>query len=227
VIIASFYLIIKGFNMRILLRLATIVCISVFNLSAWAVPFTATLPDQTGPISGSFYVGGITSPGASSVGGAKLTFDLIGYGGIDGYGSGVAGETTDTFGFLVNDPTVDGVSFGAWLNMGGSYPGIPTLYDTNPVVNPLNATLVSYTDNGSSQGGLAHFSVDFTLLSGSNSFVFNYGLQSRLGEGWGLSNMVVTADLISAVPESETCAMMLVGLGLMGFVARRRKEHQV
>ena len=213
--------------MRNLLKLATIVSISLFSLSAWAVPFTATLPDQTGPISGSFYVGGVTSPGTSSVGGAKLTFDLIGYGGIDGYGSGVAGETTDTFGFLVNDPTVDGVSFGAWLNMGGSYPGIPTLYDNNPGVNPLNATLVSYTDNGSNQGGLAQFSVDFTLLSGSNSFVFNYGLQSRLGEGWGLRNMVVTADLISAVPEPETYGMMLMGLGMISFVALRRKNQPV
>jgi hypothetical protein len=28
-----------------------------------------------------------------------------------------------------------------------------------------------------------------------------------------------------AVPEPETYAMLLAGLGLMGFVARRRKQH--
>ena len=31
---------------------------------------------------------------------------------------------------------------------------------------------------------------------------------------------------VAAVPEPETYAMMLAGLGLMGFVARRRKEDQ-
>jgi hypothetical protein len=55
--------------------------------------------------------------------------------------------------------------------------------------------------------------------------VFNYGLQSRLGEGWGLRNMVVTADLISAVPEPETYGMMLMGLGMISFFALRRKNQ--
>jgi probable HAF family extracellular repeat protein len=32
---------------------------------------------------------------------------------------------------------------------------------------------------------------------------------------------------VTAVPEAETYAMMLAGLGLMGFVARRRKNTQV
>jgi probable HAF family extracellular repeat protein len=32
---------------------------------------------------------------------------------------------------------------------------------------------------------------------------------------------------VTAVPEPETYAMMLAGLGLMGFVARRRKNTQV
>jgi hypothetical protein len=30
---------------------------------------------------------------------------------------------------------------------------------------------------------------------------------------------------VVAVPEPETYAMMLMGLGLLGFVARRRKQH--
>ena len=31
--------------------------------------------------------------------------------------------------------------------------------------------------------------------------------------------------MISAVPEAETYAMMLTGLGLLGFMARRRKKE--
>lgn len=213
--------------MRNLIKLATVVSISLFTLSAWAVPFTASMPDQIGPIGGSFYVGNVTSPGTSTIGGAHLTFDLIGYGNIDGFGSRISlNDVFDNFDFRVNDPGVDGVSFGAWLNMGGSHPGSPTLYDNNPGVNPINASLVSYTDNGFNQGGLAQFSVDFTLLSGANYFAFNFGLQPSAGEGWGLRNMLVTSDLISAVPEPQTYGMMLIGLGLMSFVAHRRKETQ-
>ncbi len=33
--------------------------------------------------------------------------------------------------------------------------------------------------------------------------------------------------MTAAVPEPETYAMMLMGLGLMGFVARRRKNQQI
>ena len=221
--------------MRNLTKFFAVAAISLFNLSALAVPFSATIPDQIGPIAGPSFVGGVTSPGASTVGGAHLTFDLIGYGGIDGYGPRIStNDVFDNFSFLVNDPTIDGVSFGAWLNMGGSNPGVPTLFDNNPDVNPLNATLVSYTDNGFNQGGLASFSVDFTLLSGVNSFAFNYGLQPRVGEGWGLRNIVVSADIlttlppvISSVPEPETYAMLLAGLGLVSFVSRRRKNFTV
>ncbi len=48
---------------------------------------------------------------------------------------------------------------------------------------------------------------------------------------WGSADLVQQswqADqnlLISAVPEPETYAMLLVGLGLVGFMARRRKEN--
>ncbi len=208
--------------MHKLTKLAMIGAISLFTIPSWAAPFSTTIRDQIGPISGSFYVGGVTSPGTSTVGGAHLTFDLIGYGGIDGYGPRIsANDVYDTFGFTVNDPTVDGVSFGAILNMGGTYPGTPTLYDNNPAVNPLNATLVSYTDNGFNQGGMARFSVDFTLLSGDNSFVFSYGLQPLAGEGWGLRNMVVSADL---QPVPAPAAAWLLGSGLIGLIGVARRK---
>jgi hypothetical protein len=41
---------------------------------------------------------------------------------------------------------------------------------------------------------------------------------------FGLAGQVIS---VPAVPEPETYAMMMAGLGLMGFVVRRRKETRV
>jgi len=38
------------------------------------------------------------------------------------------------------------------------------------------------------------------------------------------SKLAVTADAIPAVPEADTYAMLLAGLGLMGFMVKRRRE---
>ena len=41
----------------------------------------------------------------------------------------------------------------------------------------------------------------------------------------GLSHATLYADPVTAVPEPETYALMLAGLGVVGFVARRRKQQ--
>jgi len=49
-----------------------------------------------------------------------------------------------------------------------------------------------------------------------------------LGNGMGnnlFSDVSWSASLVSAIPEPETYAMLLTGLGLMGFVARRRRNN--
>lgn len=51
---------------------------------------------------------------------------------------------------------------------------------------------------------------------------------SANGNYIGLDNVVVTLNHVAnPVPEPETYAMMLAGLGLLGFVARRRKQKAV
>jgi hypothetical protein len=37
---------------------------------------------------------------------------------------------------------------------------------------------------------------------------------------------ILVRDTIALVPEPETYAMMLAGLGLLGFMARRRKQKE-
>jgi len=219
--------------MRNLLKTAAVAAISLLTLPASAVPFSATLADAIGPISGTGLLRDLTSPGQSAIGGATLTFDLIGYGGIDGFGPRISlSDVYDNFGFRVNDPGIDGVSFVAILNMGGSYPGAPILLDpSTSTFDPPYLTLVSYTDNApGGPGGLAQFSVAFTLLNGFNEFAFNFGHQPGVGEGWGLRNLVVTAELLApqppinpnAVPEPITLTLLGAGLAGIGGMRRRR-----
>ena len=42
--------------------------------------------------------------------------------------------------------------------------------------------------------------------------------------GYGNTNTVFTVTNIAPVPEPETYAMLLAGLGLLGFIARRKKS---
>jgi hypothetical protein len=51
------------------------------------------------------------------------------------------------------------------------------------------------------------------------------GPANTVGDVWNLSSsgaLTYTAAAVAAVPEADTSAMFLAGLGLMGFVARRR-----
>ena len=46
-----------------------------------------------------------------------------------------------------------------------------------------------------------------------------------------LTDLYGTTDVVrlqvAAVPEPETYAMLLTGLGLMGWIARRQRKHQI
>jgi choice-of-anchor C domain-containing protein len=85
-------------------------------------------------------------------------------------------------------------------------------------------TAVSYSFGGASGtvfGSLpfAHFSRQYVADSASTILAFSSSIYPGYG-GAVLDNVSVTTP----VPEPETYAMMLAGLGLMGFVARRRKQ---
>jgi len=77
---------------------------------------------------------------------------------------------------------------------------------------------------GFGQQGGTSFSDQVAIVVGSGfgdpSFLI-------LGNGTGnnlFSDVTWSASVVAAIPEPETYAMLLTGLGLMGFVARRRKN---
>lgn len=86
--------------------------------------------------------------------------------------------------------------------------------------------------NGSYTDPTQYFDIKLSLNAG-NHVVSIYGLegccsggqqaQFKIGDG-NFTSFSSTDNLVAAVPEPETYAMLMAGLGLMGFVARRRKQ---
>lgn len=100
------------------------------------------------------------------------------------------------------------------LQNGGGPTGI---YDFRyDMINPKNDKLTGLESVTWHVGGLGT-----TLLSGNNGEMAMHvqGIGSNGDSAWYVAT--------SPIPEPETYAMLLAGLGLLGFMARRRKESTV
>lgn len=106
-------------------------------------------------------------------------------------------------------------AFGANWNLRG--PGGPGSNITLNLISGGTYTFVDYVPN--------------TEGSGFHGFVSDTAFTSVvLSEGTGCCQETFQMDNLKyaqAVPEPETYAMLIAGLGLMGFVARRRKQTRV
>jgi hypothetical protein len=82
-------------------------------------------------------------------------------------------------------------------------------------------------DTGTSIGRIAATTVDSGAGAGTYDFIIGYDDSAGRSHTGDWDDFVVGVKFTSAVPEPETYAMLLAGLGLMGFVARRRRQKQV
>ncbi len=196
--------------MHSLSKLAAVAVFTLSSFSAWAAPFLATPADVPGPLNGGSVTHSVSSPGASAVGGATLTFDLNGFLTVDG-----SNCCTDTFTLTVNGVTL----FVGGFDMGGGGSNFVTSIDPG-------VTIVSTTSFGLFAGGLTQFSVAHTLLSGNNTYVFDYGSMQGLGdEGWGLTSVIISADVsATSTGVPEPMALSLLGAGLVGLGALRKRH---
>ena len=169
---------------------------------------------QSGPLSnpGSFTA---TVDASVADAAAKLDFVIQGYRSLDGHNT-----YEDVLSLVINGgPAISG-SF----NLGGGGTSDVVFGDATAVT--VNQYGVDPGTNIGWNGGTTTITgLSFNLLAGINTFTFSYsapGISNGKGqsigdEGWGIKSAMVTA-----VPEPETYALMLAGLGVVGAAARRR-----
>jgi hypothetical protein len=110
--------------------------------------------------------------------------------------------------------------FTNWCNAGCSF--TETLINGNTFSGLVNFTDILREVNGTGYSGNFNITGGTGLFAGATGSGTFSGFDDFNG-GTTNHNAIFT---VTTVPEPETYGMMLVGLGLMGFVARRQKNEQ-
>ena len=185
---------------------------------SYASPAGSITVTNPGPL-GSFSINTAAFDGTSGQI-EKLTFDLSGTHCTDG-GSCILGESLvfggASGGSFVYDPEANGTSsvFGA---VGSTIFGFDfTGFD------PLNVFVFSWDPDVASNGGYGAIVAELagTVITASVRFSADEVL--TYSGTMGIVGHDVAANLVP-VPEPETYAMLLAGLGLIGFAGYRRKQ---
>lgn len=120
-----------------------------------------------------------------------------------------------------------------FANGGGGtqdYPNVCTGITPNtcgalPHPGQTGASEVNTLGFGNTHNGDSVYDLTFTFAHSASTLSVDFGVTGLVGYGrlnqqsWGLDNVAVA---VTPIPEPSTYAMLLAGLGLLGFVARRR-----
>ncbi|MGY1490028.1 PEP-CTERM sorting domain-containing protein [Methylobacillus pratensis] len=135
-------------------------------------------------------------------------------------GAGLYGDGSITFTDNTIASNIGSIAFQGIINdFDGSFGGTPFSLSLsyNGGDQALAGTLVNFVDTGTA-ADYYYFSWD---LSGISTPITSYTLNFNIGFSQSLAFQI---DQVAAVPEPSTYAMLMLGLGAVGFAARRRKQ---
>ena len=112
--------------------------------------------------------------------------------------------------------TVVGQKYQFSFELAGNFQGGTAIKDLSVNIGPSG--LYSFNTTGKSAGNMGWTTYNTTFVAVSSATVLSFASNTRGAYGPAIDNVSVTA-----VPEPESFAMLLAGLGLMGMIARRRK----
>jgi choice-of-anchor C domain-containing protein len=128
---------------------------------------------------------------------------------LSGVGAGSLSQSFDT---------VAGTSYQVTFDLGGNFYGGPNI-KTGVVSAAGSSQSLSFNNAASTATNMGWMHQSFTFVATEASTALSFTSTTDGNAGIALDNITITP-----VPEPETYAMMLAGLGLLGVVARRRKQ---
>lgn len=142
------------------------------------------------------------------------------------YGSSTAGTSfTDLYNFTVEPNAGAGfsASYTLFKNLGASVSTLALYMGTYATSVDLDASkkisLINLDRSSSTSGRFTS-----TLLTAESATLSPAATYTLVVSGGGTGSYSGSV-MLSPVPEPETYAMMLAGLGVMGFIARRRRKN--
>jgi choice-of-anchor C domain-containing protein len=126
---------------------------------------------------------------------------------LSGVGAGTLSQSFDT---------VVGTSYQVGFDLGGNFYGSPSV-KTGIVSAAGNSQTLSFDNTTSTVTNMGWAHQSFTFIATGISTELSFASTTDGNAGIALDNITITP-----VPEPETYALMLAGLGLVGFAARRR-----
>jgi hypothetical protein len=214
------------------LSVATLFATTTFAATTWTDWTSATVGapgsaagtvsgvgvSYSGEVIGSVINGtsGIWAPNSSFIGGTVTASPSVVNDDIRLQGS-FTGPQTITFGTPVVNPVFAIWSLGQpGLTASFVFNATPTLQAGGPNAQFGGQSIIvnGNTVTGNEGNGVVQFTGTFSSLSWTNSFEFFYAFTVGLN------------GPVGAIPEPETYAMLLAGLGLLGFAARRRQHKR-
>ena len=112
--------------------------------------------------------------------------------------------------------TVTGQKYQFSFELAGNFQGGTAMKDLTVNIGPNG--LYSFDTTGKSAGNMGWTKYSTTFVASSNTTTLSFASNTRGAYGPAIDNVSV-----SAVPEPESFAMLLAGLGMLGVIARRRK----